>query len=115
MKLIKKNRKTIHAQGVLEYILVVGIVVVALLAMTQVIKRGSQSLIRMTAAQIGAQNTADQSFSNTTGFLENQRSTASSDSQKQVIDRGGIINYVQDELTDVNSNSVTNMGFTEDQ
>ena len=99
----------------MEYVLVVGIVVVALIAMTQVIKRGSQSLIRSAAAQLGTQRDADQSFSNTTGYLDSQNSTTTDDNQKQVIERIGIINYVQDDRSDLMVNAVTNMGFIEDQ
>ncbi len=114
MKLKKKNKKDLHGQGVLEYVLVVGIVVVALMAMTQMIKRGHQSLVRSAAAQLGAQVNADQSFGNTSGYLDSQNMLSYDDSQKQVVERVGIINYVRDSQTNTFANSLTNMGFTEE-
>ncbi len=110
-----KSKKTLHGQGVLEYVLLVGIVVVALIAMTQVIKRGTQSIIRTGFAQIGAQRNADQGFSNTTGYLESQNSATSDDNQKQVVERIGIINYIRVEQSDSNTNALVNLGLTEDQ
>lgn len=114
MNLTKKNKKSLHAQGVLEYVLVVGIVVISLLAMTQVIKRGSQSLIRSAAAQLGAQQNADQGFGNSSGYMDSQNSQSSEDNLRQVVERVGIINYVRDVETNTLTNSLTNMGFTEE-
>lgn len=115
MKLKKKNRRNFRAQGVLEYIILIGIIVVALIAMTQAIKRGAQSIIKEGADQLAAQQNADQSFGNTTGHLDGQNTVSSDDRQKQIIERVGIINYVQDDASFTFMNSSTNMGFTEGQ
>lgn len=109
-----KSKKELHGQGILEYVLVVGIVAVALIAMTQYIKRGAQSLIRTGYAQIGAQRNADQGFNNKMGYLESQNSTSADFKEKQVVDRIGIINYLPLEQSNVSTNALTNMGFTED-
>lgn len=114
MKLNLKSKKRLHGQGVLEYVLLVGIVVVALIAMTQVIKRATQSLIRSGFAQIGAQVNADQSFSNRAGFLNAQDSFTSDDNQRQVVDRVGILNYIHLDRSNTNTNTLVNLGFTED-
>ena len=115
MKLKNKNRRNLHAQGVLEYIILTGIIVVALIAMTQAIKRGAQSIIKEGADQLAAQQNADQSFSNTTGYLDSQNTVSSDDRQKQIVERVGIINYVQDDASYSLMNSSTNMGFTQEQ
>ena len=115
MKLKNKKRKNLHAQGVLEYIMLVGIIVVALISMTQAIKRGAQSIIKEGADQLAAQQNADQSFSNTTGYLDSQNTISADDRQKQIIERVGIINYVQDDATQMIMNSSTNMGFAQEQ
>ena len=114
MKLKKKNRRNFRAQGVLEYIILVGIIVVALIAMTQAIKRGAQSIIKEGADQLAAQQNADQSFSNTTGYLDSQNTVVADDRQKQVVERVGIINYVQDDASYSLMNSSTNMGFSQE-
>ena len=115
MKLKNKKRRNLHAQGVLEYIMLIGIIVVALIAMTQAIKRGAQSIIKEGADQLAAQQNADQSFSNKTGYLDSQNTASADDRQKQIIERVGIINYVQDDASSVFMNSSTNMGFTQEQ
>ena len=109
-----KSKKRLHGQGVLEYVLLVGIVVIALIAMTQVIKRATQSLIRSGFAQIGAQVNADQSFSNKTGYLNAQNSFTSDENQRQVVDRVGIINYIHLDRSSSSVNALVNLGFTED-
>lgn len=110
-KILKKN--TI-AQGMLEYILLVGIVVVALISMTQAVKRGTQSIIKTAADELALQENADQKFDNRTGYLDSQNATIAEDKEKQVVDRVGVITYVQDETSFVNTESLTNMGFTEE-
>ncbi len=114
MTLNLKSKKRLHGQGVLEYVLVVGIVVVALIAMTNVVKRGTQSLIRSGFAQIGAQVNADQSFSNKTGYLESQNSATADDNERQVVDRIGIINYIRTDQSNSFANALVNLGFTEE-
>jgi hypothetical protein len=108
-------KKELQAQSMLEYILLVGMIVVALTAMTQAIKRGTQSIVKTAADELSYQQNADQTFSNTTGYLNSQNSTVQEDNQKQIVERVGIINYVRNEAALIESESLTNMGFTEDQ
>lgn len=115
MNLKKRIRKNTNAQSALEYVLLVGIIVVALIAMTQAIKRGTQTIIKVTGDNLGPQQNADQSFSNVTGFLESQNSQSADDRQKQILERVGIINYVQNDTSYSQMNSHTNMGFIEEQ
>lgn len=112
---LKRLQKNSTAQSMLEYILLIGMIVVALVAMTQAIKRGTQSIIKTAADELALQENADQTFSNTTGYLNSQNTTVQDDKQKQIVERIGIINYVQDDASIVAMDSLTNMGFTEDQ
>src|SRR5271154_4403675 len=53
---------TRRGQTILEYTIIVGIVTVVLYYMGTSIKRGEQSLIKVTADQIGNQQNSDQDF-----------------------------------------------------
>lgn len=53
-----------HAQMFVEYAIVCGIVVMILISMNVLIKRGIQGMVKSVADQIGNQANADQSFDN---------------------------------------------------
>lgn len=110
----KKNIKKLHGQSVLEYVLLVGIITVVLSAMFQLIKRGSQSLVKVAADELSVQKNSDQTFSNQQGYLDHSDSQSQSQNYKQVIDRLGVINYIVDDKADAVTNSQTNLGFTEE-
>ena len=111
----KKYIKRLHGQSVLEYVLLVGIISIVSFAMMQQIKRGTQSLIKVAADEIGNQANSDQAFSdNRQGYLDFSKTAVSSSSQKRVRDRVGVMTYVLDERQDVNTNSQTNLGFVEE-
>ena len=102
-----------RAQSITEYILLVGIITLALFTMMQTVKRGTQSMIKTAADQIGVQSNSDQSFSREQGYLNFQNTVTSSDRQKQVIDHVGVMNYILNESETTLMHSQTNMGFTE--
>ena len=118
----KKNMKTLHGQSVLEYVLLVGIITIALFAMMQAMKRGTQSLIRTAADELGVQNTADQfrqvanssyqAIDDRRGYLEYSNTASSSNVQKSVVERVGVTNYILDEQQEQTTISKTNMGLT---
>ncbi len=54
-----------RGQTILEYTMIVGIVTVVLYYMGTGIKRGVQSLVKVTADQVGNQQNADQDFNDT--------------------------------------------------
>jgi len=62
----RRNQK---AQIFLEYLLVIGAVVMIMFAMSMLIKRGTQGMIKVVADQIGDQINAEQNFDDG-GFLE---------------------------------------------
>ena len=58
---------TNKGQTVIEYVVLIGIITIALFYMGPLLKRGVQSLVKATADQIGNQQRADQDFTNTAG------------------------------------------------
>lgn len=106
----------------MEYVLLVGIISLALFAMMQTMKRGAQSLIKTAADELSVQNRTDQFIQNASnvwvpdderGYLDSSNTVVRSNTQKQVIEREGVTNYISDESQQMFTNSLTNMGFTE--
>jgi hypothetical protein len=119
--ILKKNTKRLHGQSVLEYVLLIGIITVVLFAMMQGVKRGTQSLVRVAADEIGVQTEADQFIkengqyviNNRTGYMQSSNSLILTDSSKMVVQQRGVVSYIPDENQQVLSNALTNLGFTE--
>ena len=108
-----KKRK--QAQSTIEYISLVGMIIVVLFAMNPMMKRIVQSVIKLSADQIGNQAESDQSFDADTGYLDSALSGVISNTSKQIVARP---DYQQrtiykDKMT-LNSSSVTTLGFQED-
>ena len=97
----------------MEYVLLVGIVVTVLFAMTMAIKRSAQSLIKVAADEIGVQQNADQSFDR--GYLDTSYTNEIGINKKSVNEYAGVINYILDDHRDMQTTTITNMGFTEER
>lgn len=117
----KKNTKSLHAQSVLEYVLLVGVITLALYGMMQTMKRGAQGLIKVAADEIGYQKNSDQFVvlnngyqvaDDARGYLIYSNTDAYMDSQRFVVERNAVINSIRDELQTMSTTSQTNMGFT---
>lgn len=106
----KSNNK---AQTLMEYTLVLGVITVVVFAMTPMIKRGTQGMIKATADQIGVQKNSDQrAFYNSTSkaYLKSAYSSIQSRIDRRTIDRIGDTTYVFDDRTTATSNSITELG-----
>ncbi|MBI3601835.1 MAG: hypothetical protein HY209_02975 [Candidatus Omnitrophica bacterium] len=101
-----------EGQTVLEYILLIGIVTIALVYMGTDIKRGIQSVIKVTADQIGNQQQSEQDFSATGGYLVNSASSVKDISHRSVQERIGVVTTASDDFMQTTTNSLTNAGFT---
>ena len=116
------------AQTLLEYLILIGIVTVVLFAMYHAVKRGIQSVIKITADQIGNQQRADQKepfLSNAaivnalgepvavSGYLVEAYTATRASNQKEVQELGesNEVGYFYEERVSTNSNSLTNLGF----
>ena len=114
------------AQTLLEYLILIGIVTVVLFAMYHAMKRGVQSVIKITADQIGNQQRADQREPNisnaviinalgepvaVSGYLVESFTATRGSNQKEVQELDGDVGYFYNESVSTNSNSLTNLGF----
>ncbi len=112
-----------RGQSILEYTIIVGIVTVVLYYMGTGIKRGVQSLVKVTADQVGNQQNADQDFNDTQqGYMQGSNSMTQESKTKQAAESGYIpasgnavyvSNITVNESTDTLTNTITNGGFTQ--
>lgn len=102
------------AQTILEYTILLGAIVLIMFAMGPMLKRGTQSLIKVVADQVGTQQNAEQSFDER-GHLESSNTSTRGSADKQTMDLLGTTTYVFDDVTDTASNALINLGFTEEQ
>jgi D-alanine-D-alanine ligase-like ATP-grasp enzyme len=114
-----------RGQSILEYTIMVGIVTVVLFYMGTSVKRGVQSLVKITADQVGIQQNADQDFNDTQqGYMVASNSITNDSQNKQVTEIGYIpasgnavylTNTSYNDSYDVMTNTSTNAGFTPSQ
>lgn len=118
-----------QGQSSLEYVVLISIVAMALIAMIPAIKRGSHSLIKITADQIGNQAEADQDSNRRTmlngepllaengepddPILKESFSNAYTKGNVVKKERRGTRTALSEEVTKTYSNFVTDMGFKE--
>ncbi len=105
--------KKTQAQSIGEYMILVMVVIAALVVMVPLFRRGTQSLIKAGADQIGAQSQAEQDFSaNGTGYTNFLNADMNSLVETETRDYSGakLIGTYQE--TNTVSNSSTYLGFT---
>ena len=116
-----------RGQSILEYTIIVGIVVVVLSYMGTGIKRGVQSLVKVTADQVGNQQNSDQDFTDVRqGYMVGSNSVTQKSNNKQTTELGYIpapgntvsgpievTNIFVNESTDTQTSTITNGGFTQ--
>ncbi len=100
------------AQVLVEYTMVIGAVVMALMAMNVMIKRGVQGMIKVVADQVGNQEAAEQRFDDS-GHMERSYSSMRTNADKTRTEEGGNLAYRYDDVTVTESETVSNLGFTE--
>jgi len=98
------------AQIFLEYVLVLAAVVLTMLAMNQLIKRGTQGMIKVVADQVGNQAAADQQFNSS--YLKEMYTTTRAATTKIKTEFLRETTYTYGDVTSITSDSVINMGFT---
>ncbi|MBF0511591.1 MAG: hypothetical protein HQL13_04590 [Candidatus Omnitrophica bacterium] len=115
-----------RGQTILEYTIIVGIVVAVLAYMGTGIKRGVQSIVKVTADQIGNQSNADQDFNTDQGGGYTQASVTQTagNTLRGVTESGYVnsqgntvymMNTVYNESTLTNTLTNTQGGFIPDQ
>ena len=95
-------------QTVTEYLLLIGIVVVAVSFMGTDFKRGIQSILKITADQLGNQAQADQDFEQQkSGLMRSALTNTQSTQARRVNEYHGVINLATTDTTQTNSTSIT--------
>lgn len=110
-----EKRSGIHnsfAQSMLEYMIIIGVVTVVLVALGPLFKRGIQAVVRLVADQLQTQANAEQKVTETSGYLVNQYSSSNATREKIRTDNLGDIQYDYNDQDMTLSNSVANLGFT---
>ena len=104
-----------QAQSMLEYTLVISLVAVMLFAMSTMVKRGIQGMVRVTADQIGIQKDSDQFVNDiSTGHLDQTYIATRADTNKTTREFDTTTNYILSDRMDTESNALLNLGFTEE-
>jgi Flp pilus assembly pilin Flp len=112
--------KKIASQGqtIIEYTVVLGIVVTALIALQPMIKRASQGMIKLVADQIGNQEEADQraflANSTTQGHLEFAFTQMDAVVDTRTVEFLGLTNYIHADVTTIDTEQQSNLGFAPD-
>ena len=102
-------------QSVIEYILLVGLVTIALVYMGTDIKRGVQSALKVAADQMGGQVNSDQEVSYETSFLANAQTNTWQSQQKTKTERMGVLRTQATEVVQAGTESSTNGAFIPDR
>jgi hypothetical protein len=110
-----------RGQSMLEYTIIIGIVTLVLYYMGTGIRRGVQSLVKVTADQVGNQQSADQDFNDIQqGYMIGSNTMIQDSKNKQVTQLGyipssgnpsSVTNTVFNEYYDTFTNTFTNGGF----
>lgn len=108
---IKENEE---AQVFLEYVIVVGVIVLIMFAMGKFITRGSQGMIKIVADQIGNQINAEQRF-DAGGYLQESYTSTRSNMSKTKSETPGETTYSYGDSVVTDSTAVINMGFAPEQ
>ena len=101
-------------QTVIEYILLVGIVTLALVLMGTDIKRGVQSTVKVMADQIGAQVNADQDMGPEDSYLASSLGNARVGHQQTKTDRIGVTATQTTDFMETNATSTSVTNFLPD-
>jgi Flp pilus assembly pilin Flp len=102
--------KTIDAQSLIEYTIVLGLIAAVLIAMTPMVKRVNQSMIQVVSDQIGNQQAADQRF-NSGGYLVHSYTAVEQHTNHGTREDFGQIQYLYDDNVAIQTNALVNSGF----
>ncbi len=97
------------AQTVLEYVLMISVVTAIIMAMSTMVRRSAQSMVKVVADQVGFQQNAEQDDPDS-GYLVRMTTEARQDQQKRVIERPDNIDYFFNETSTAEVESRTNLG-----
>ncbi len=102
------KRKVGSGQTFLEYMLLFSIVTGVVVAMSPMVRRFAQSMIKLTADQIGEQSRSDQKKAG--GYLINSEMGVEQSSYQAREDRLGVTTYYPSSLTSESTTQFTDLG-----
>jgi len=114
---LKENKfkhNNTKAQSLIEYAIVIGIISIVLMAMGPMIQRGIQSMVRMTADQIGNQQCSEQPFDDT-GHTEFSRTDSNVGLYDRTQELFGERTYGYGGFVQTKTITIANLGFSESQ
>jgi hypothetical protein len=104
-----------RAQTIMEYVLLISLVTAAVVTMLPGIRRGTQSLMKTAADQIGDQAGAEQDFNDVTvGYLADSSTTAKSLVNNFKQQEWGWIKQDVKETSETSMSSITNAGWSQE-
>ena len=107
-------RKKISGQSLLEYVLIVGAVSLIFVAMGPSMRRGIQSIVKVTSDELAVQNQADQTYDPNAGYLVESFSSTKLNSDTSFIEfPGGSTRRVFNENSERFGNALISEGFTD--
>ena len=112
LKLKRKKQRKQQAQTFVEYTVLIGVVTGILIAMSTMIRRGTQEMVKVVSDQIGNQMLADQNPDPQAGRLLNAISQTTVDRDMKTQQRLDIVTYnFYRDITHTGSTTVLNAGF----
>jgi len=105
-----KNKK---AQTLAEYAITAGIIAIVLAAMGTPFKRTIQQIVKSTADAIGYQSESEQASKPDDGYLDFSETNSDITSSKMSDEVQGVYTGSEQEITVTQTNTLTNMGSTE--
>ena len=100
-----------RGQSIVEYIIIIGIAIVALYALGPGFRRGVQSVVKATADQLAPQQNADQDFSADSSHLDISNTKTGTTVNRSKQELMYTTNTESAESTATATNTVTNTGF----
>lgn len=100
-------------QSIIEYVIIIGIAVMALYAMGPSFRRGVQSVIKSTADQLAPQKNAEQDFSSDTSHLDSSATKTNATVSRNTQELLYSTTTTSDESASTLTNTVTNSGFSQ--
>lgn len=107
----RRGNRNRTAQSFVEYTMVVTAVLLVVIAMSTMLKRGTQGLIMVVADQMGNQINADQKFGDQ-GYLVNSYTSVRATIDRTTFETVDRIGYQFGDEVFSSTNSFTNLGFT---
>lgn len=97
-------------QSLIEYIIIIGIVMTSVYIMAPAFKRGTQSVIKVTADQLGAQENAEQDFGPGASHMDNSFASTVVQNNRRVFDATSGVSTLTNETTQSFTNTLTDGG-----